>query len=54
MEVTAGRPHEARRLQLIVCAVALLVIGVTGPAVPIASPQSALVEELVRLMSKPK
>ena len=42
MEVTAGRLHDARRLQPIVCAVALLVIGVTGPAVPIASPQSAL------------
>ena len=40
MEVTAGRPHEARRLQLFVCAVALLVIGVMGRAVPIASSQT--------------
>ena len=40
MEVTAGRPHDARRLQLFVCAVALLVIGVMGPALPVASSQT--------------
>ena len=40
MEVTAGRPREARRLQLFLCAVALPVIGVMGRAVPIASSQT--------------
>ena len=40
MEVTAHRPHQARRLQLFVCAVALLVMGVLGRAVPIASSQT--------------
>ena len=40
MEVTAGRPHEARRLQLVVCAVALLAMGIIGRAVPIASSQT--------------
>ena len=40
MEVTAGRPQEARRLQLVVCAVALLVMCIMGRAVPIASSQT--------------
>jgi arsenate reductase (thioredoxin) len=40
VEVTAGRPREARGLQLFVCAVALLVIGVMGRAVPMASSQT--------------
>jgi arsenate reductase len=39
VEVTAGRPHQARRLERVVCAVALLVIGIMGRAVPIASAQ---------------
>ena len=37
VEVTARRPHEVRRLQLFVCAVAVLVAGVMGQAVPMAS-----------------
>jgi len=41
VEVTAAGPHEARRLQLVVCAVALLVIGVIGRAVPMASSQTS-------------
>jgi arsenate reductase (thioredoxin) len=41
VEVTAARPHEARRLQLFVCAVALLAICVMGRAVPIASSQTS-------------
>jgi arsenate reductase len=40
VEVTAGRPHEVRRLQAFACAVALLVIGVMGRAVLIASSQT--------------
>jgi arsenate reductase (thioredoxin) len=40
VEVTAGRPQEARRLQLVVCPVALLAIGIMGGAVPIASSQA--------------
>lgn len=40
MEVTAGRPHNAPRLRLIVCAVALLVTCNMGRAVPIASAQA--------------
>jgi arsenate reductase len=38
VEVGAGRPHEARRLQRFVCAVALLACGVI--AVPLASSQA--------------
>jgi arsenate reductase (thioredoxin) len=41
MEVTAGRPCEARRLTLCACAVALLVFGVVGHAAPVASSQAA-------------
>lgn len=37
MEVTACGPHKVRRLQLFVCAVAVLVAGVMGQAVPMAS-----------------
>ena len=37
MEVSAGRPQERRRLQRVACAVGLLVIGIMGRSVPIAS-----------------
>lgn len=37
MEVAACGPHEVRRLQLFVSAVAVLVAGVMGQAVPMAS-----------------
>jgi arsenate reductase len=40
VEVTAGRPQEARRLQRVVWPVALLVICIMGRAVPIASSQT--------------
>ena len=40
MEVTAGRPHDVRRLQRFVCAVALLVVGGMGRAAPIAAAQT--------------
>ena len=40
MEATAGRPHDVRRLQRFVCAVALLVVGGMGRAAPIAASQT--------------
>ena len=39
MEVTAGRPANARRLQLVLGAVALLAVGIMGRAIAMASSQ---------------
>ena len=40
MEVTAGKPEETRRLQLVVCVVALLAISITGRPVLTALSQA--------------